>query len=93
MSLLIHGEYVEEADMSLTPTGRWIAALGSVVTACTLVLAGCGGSAGDGGTDTGTNGTTDTSTNGTTDTSTGTTDDTTSPTRPSTTATTIEESA
>lgn len=85
MSLLIHGEYVEEADMSLTPTGRWIAALGSVVTACTLVLAGCGGSAGDGGTDTGTNGTTDTST--------GTTDDTTSPTRPSTTATTIEESA
>jgi hypothetical protein len=84
-SLLIHGECVEEADMSLTGNGRRIAAIGSVVAACVLVLSGCGGGAGDDGTDTDTDGTTDTSTS--------TTDDTTTLTRPSTTATTIEESA
>lgn len=84
MPLLIHGGYAEEADMNLTGNVRWIAAIGSVMTACALVLSGCGGSGGDDGTDTDTNGTTDTSTS--------TTDDTTTLTRPSTTATTIENS-
>jgi hypothetical protein len=83
---------VEEADMNRSGNGRCIAAIGSVVSACALVLSGCGGSGGDDGTDTHTEGTADTSTNGTTDTSTSTTDDTTTLTRPSTTATTIENS-
>ena len=89
MSLVIQGEYVAEVDMNPTGERRWIAAIGSVVTVCALVLSGCGGSGGDDGTNTDTNGTTDTDT---TDTSTGATDDTTTPTQPSTTATTIEYS-
>ena len=96
MSLLIHGEYVEEADMNLTGNGRCIAAIGSVVTACALVLSGCGGGGDDDGTKTDSKGTTETSTGTTDDTSTSGTDDTTTLTRPSTTAsttaTTIENS-
>jgi hypothetical protein len=76
---------VEEADMNLSGSGRCIVAIGSLASACALVLSGCGGSGGDDGTDTDTEGTTDTSTS--------TTDDTTTLTRPSTTATTIEISA
>lgn len=94
MSLLIHGEYVEEADMNLTGNGRCIAAIGSVVTACVLVLSGCGGGGDDDGTKTDSKGTTETSTSNADNTSE--TDDTTTLTRPSTTAsttaTTIENS-
>jgi len=78
--------------MNLTGNGRCIAAIGSVATACALMLSGCGGSGGDDGTKTDTKGTTETSTSTTDDTSTSTTDDTTTLTRPSTTATTIENS-
>jgi hypothetical protein len=78
-----HGcEYAEEADMSLRRHYRYVGGIGSVVTACALVLSGCGGTGGDDGPNTNTNGT-----------ETNTTDDTTTLTRPPTTATTIENSA
>jgi hypothetical protein len=94
ISLLIHSEYAEEADMSLSRHCRSVGGIGRVVTACALVVvSACGGNGGDDRLDTNTNGDTSTTdTEGTTEATTGTTDDTTTLTRPSTTTTTIENS-